>query len=56
MGNTRLVHVEKDRLHIYALPLPEGYYLVLVQKRPALVGKARVELDRAAQQLITALF
>ena len=56
MGSPRLVHVEKDRLHIYALPLPEGYYLVLVQRRPALVGKARVELDRAAQQLISALF
>ena len=56
MGQARLVHVEKDRLHIYALTLPEGYYLVLVQRRPALVGKARVELDRAAEQLIHALF
>ena len=56
MGQPRLVHVEKDRLHIYALPLPEGYYLVLVQKRPALVGKARIELDRAGQQLIQTLF
>jgi hypothetical protein len=56
MGATRLVHIEKDRLHIYALPLPEGYYLVLVQRRPALVGKARIQLDRAGTQLISALF
>ena len=56
MGEPRLIHVEKDRLHIYALSLPEGYYLVLVQRRPALVGKARIELGRAAEQLIHALF
>jgi hypothetical protein len=56
MGEPKLVHIEKDRLHIYALPLPEGYYLVLVQRRPALVGKARIHLDRAAEQLVQTLF
>ncbi len=56
MGTPRLVHVEKDRLHIYALPLPEGYYLVLVQRRPSLVGRARIQLDRAAEQLVQTLF
>ncbi|HEV8629742.1 MAG TPA: hypothetical protein VGV61_05445 [Thermoanaerobaculia bacterium] len=56
MGRPKLVHVEKERLHIYALPLPEGYYLVLVQRRPALVGKARIQLDRAAEQLVATLF
>jgi hypothetical protein len=56
MGAAKLVHVEKDRLHIYALPLPEEYYLVLVQRRPALVGKARIQLGRAAEQLIATLF
>lgn len=56
MGQPRLVHVEKDRLHIYALQLPEGYYLVLVQRRPALVGKARIQLDHAGEQLVRTLF
>ena len=56
MGSPRLVHIEKDRLHIYAQPLPEGYYLVLVQRRPALVGKARIQLGRAGDQLTQTLF
>jgi hypothetical protein len=56
MGLPSQVHIEKDRLNIYALPLPEGYYLVLVQRRPALVGKARQYLDEAGQQLARALF
>jgi predicted regulator of Ras-like GTPase activity (Roadblock/LC7/MglB family) len=56
MGEPKLVHVEKDRLHIYAQPLPDGYYLVLVQRRPALVGKARVHLESAAEQLVRNLF
>lgn len=56
MGAPRLVHVEKDKLHIYALPLPDGYYLVLVQRRPALVGKARLQLKKAAGELIAELF
>jgi hypothetical protein len=56
MGAPRLVHIEKDRLHIYALPLPEEYYLVLVQRRPALVGKARLLLHTAGEQLVRALF
>jgi hypothetical protein len=56
LGGARMVHIEKERLHIFALPLPEGYYLVLVQRRPALVGPARIQLGRAAEQLIHALF
>ena len=56
MGSPRLINVEKDRLHIYALMLPDGYYLVLVQRRPALVGKARLQLDKAAGELIAELF
>ena len=56
MGEPKMVHIEKERLHIYALPLPEGYYLVLVQRRPAMVGKARILLDEAAEQLVKALF
>ena len=56
MGAARLVHIEKERLHIFALPLPEGYYLVLVQRRPALVGRARSQMGKAAEELVRALF
>ena len=55
-GAARLVHIEKDRLHVFALPLPEGYYLVLVQRRPALVGRARSQMGKAAEELVRALF
>ncbi|HVS02420.1 MAG TPA: hypothetical protein VMT16_06595 [Thermoanaerobaculia bacterium] len=56
LGAPRLVHVEKAKLHIYAIPLPEDYYLVLVQRRPNLVGKAFLRLQRAADELSRALF
>ena len=56
MGEPRLIHIEKNGLHIYALPLPDGYYLALVQRHPALVGKARIELGEAVEQLMHALF
>ena len=46
------LHVEKDALHIYAMPLPDGYYLVLVQRRPALVAARRARtLDEACVEL-----
>jgi hypothetical protein len=56
MGEPKMIHIEKERLHIYAQPLPEGYYLVLVQRRPALVGRARILLDHAAEALVATLF
>ena len=56
MGEPTLVHIEKERLHIYAQPLPEGYYLVLVQRRPAMVGKTRLLMRAAADQLVATLF
>jgi len=56
LGRPQLVHIEKEHLHIYAVPLPEEYYLVLVQRRPGLVGHARRTLEEAAVQLREALF
>jgi len=55
-GETHLLHIESAGLHIYASPLPEGYFLVLVQRNPALVGKARRSLERAAEELGRELF
>jgi predicted regulator of Ras-like GTPase activity (Roadblock/LC7/MglB family) len=56
VGRPELIYVEKERVHIYSRVLPDDYYLVLVQKRPALVGKTRVALDKAAKQLRQEVF
>jgi hypothetical protein len=56
LGEARLVHVQKQAIHIYAMPLPDGYYLALVQRHPALVARARVTLEDAAEQLRRELF
>lgn len=51
LGDPRFVHIEKQALHIHALPLPDGYYLVLVQRPPALVAQARATLIQAGAEL-----
>jgi hypothetical protein len=51
MGPPRLVHVEREGLHVHALALPDGYYLVLVQRRPGQVAAARLQLERAGEIL-----
>jgi predicted regulator of Ras-like GTPase activity (Roadblock/LC7/MglB family) len=56
LGVPQLVHIEKRDVHIYAMPLPDGYYLVLVQRRPALVARARLTMADAAGQLTRELF
>lgn len=56
LGVPELIHIEKEALHIYAAPLPDGYYLVLVQRQPAMVGKAERALAVAARQLTRSLF
>lgn len=56
LGSPRVVHIEKRDIHIYAMPLPDGYYLVLVQRRPALVAHARITMADVAQQLTHELF
>lgn len=56
LGEPQRIHVQKDALHIYAQPLPEGYYLVLVQRQPALVAAAERALESAAHELEHHLF
>lgn len=56
VGEPRLIHIEKKVVHIYAMPLPDGYYLVLVQRHPALVARARETMVEAAAQLTRELF
>ncbi|HBL26911.1 MAG TPA: hypothetical protein DD490_08765 [Acidobacteria bacterium] len=55
-GQPRLIHIEKKAIHIYAMPLSDGYYLVLVQRHPALVARARETMADAAAQLTRELF
>jgi predicted regulator of Ras-like GTPase activity (Roadblock/LC7/MglB family) len=56
LGATRLFHIERSRHHLHLIALPEGYYLVLIQRRPARVGKARRSLRAAARQLELEIF
>jgi hypothetical protein len=56
LGVPRMIHIEKQAIHIYAMPLPDGYYLGLVQRHPALVARARQTMEKAVEQLTTELF
>lgn len=56
LGRPLWLHIEKDNLHLYAMPLPEGYYLVLVQRRPALAGRTRRSMKKACDLLHHELF
>lgn len=51
LGATRMIHIEREGLHVYAMPLPEGYHVALVQRRPGLVAVARQTLEAAADDL-----
>jgi hypothetical protein len=56
LGEARMIHIEKKALHIYVVPLPEGYHLALVQGHPALVARARETMAVAVEQLRQELF
>jgi predicted regulator of Ras-like GTPase activity (Roadblock/LC7/MglB family) len=56
LGRPRMIHIEKQAVHIYAMPLPDGYYLGLVQRHPALVGHAKRTMEEAVEQLKRGLF
>ncbi|HEV8578798.1 MAG TPA: hypothetical protein VGX68_06900 [Thermoanaerobaculia bacterium] len=56
LGEPRMIHIEKKALHIYVVPLPDGYHLALVQSHPALVAHALDTLNEAVEQLRRELF
>ncbi len=56
LGTTEVLHIEKSDIHLYATPLPDGYYLVLVQRRPALVARARSTLLTARDEIAREIF
>jgi hypothetical protein len=55
-GGTRWLHVEKDAVHYYVVPLPDGYSVILVQRAPALSAHARRTLEAARDSLYRELF
>jgi predicted regulator of Ras-like GTPase activity (Roadblock/LC7/MglB family) len=56
LGTPHQMHIAKNGMHIYAVALPEGYCLAMVQRRPALVAKAQRSLEDAAQLVRKELF
>ena len=56
LGEARMIHIEKKALHIYVVPLPEGYHLALVQGHPAMVAHAKETMALAVEQLRQELF
>lgn len=51
LGEPTVVQFEQDDLLIHAVPMPDGYYLVLVQRPPVRTALARRELQSAARML-----
>ncbi|MEM9294105.1 MAG: hypothetical protein AAGD01_20680 [Acidobacteriota bacterium] len=56
LGEPQMMHIAKETLHIYAVPVDEGYCVALIQRNPALVGLARRHLLTARSKLRQALF
>jgi hypothetical protein len=56
LGKPQLVHIEESAAHVFAVPLPDGYYLAMVQRQPALVARSRASLEEAVRQLERELF
>lgn len=50
------VHIESSELHVFAVPLDDGYYLVVAQRSPTLSARTRRQVDRAAKLLLHELF
>ena len=55
-GDLRMMHIESSDLHVFALPLADGYYIVLAQSAPALSALTRRKISRAGDLLMRELF
>ena len=56
LGSTREFHIERERLHFHVTALPDGYFLALVQRSPAVVARARERLQHAAAEMKRVVF
>ena len=55
-GAAEILHIEKGDVQLHAAPLPDGYYLVMVQQQPALVARARETLLKARTEIAREIF
>ncbi len=56
LGTIDILHVEHEGLHLYGVPLVDGYAVVLAQRPPAHTGVTRRLMERAARRLVTEVF
>lgn len=56
LGEPTLLHIERESVHLFSVPLPDGYFLVLVQRRPALTARARATLETARAEIAREIF
>ena len=56
LGEPEVLQVTNAGLHIFAVPMPDGYCLALLQRNPALVGPSRRSLVEAGRQIQRELF
>jgi hypothetical protein len=55
-GELSYLHIEYGNAQLFATPLADGYYLVLVQRRPAMVAWARRTLFAARDEILRETF
>lgn len=56
LGATELLHIQKKKLDLLAAPLPDGYFLALVQRRPAFLARSKTTLLDARDELEREVF
>lgn len=55
-GEVEILHIEKDSIHLYSTSLPDGYSLVMVQRRPGFVARAKATMLAARDQMAREIF
>jgi hypothetical protein len=56
IGPAELLHIEKEEIHLFAAPLADGYYLALIQRRPAVVARTLRSLRAARDEIVREIF
>jgi hypothetical protein len=56
LGEAEYLHILKHDLNLYATSLPDGYYLVMVQRHPAPTARARRALEQARGEITAEIF
>jgi len=56
LGEPSVLQISNQGLHIFAVPMPDGYCLALLQKNPSMAGPSRRALQEAGRQIERELF